>query len=149
MDFANSKPSCRFTKLLSIDAIAVAQQKAGRAVPRENLQKLPGSPFRRGIRGHSNMNRTPAVVRENHKNKQDPERDRRNHDEVGGDQGLHVVLQKSLPILRRRFSVPDHVLHNCCLPDLNSEFQQFSTNARSTPTRVGEAHSPKEIRDFT
>ena len=133
-DFANSKPSCRFTTPLSIDAIAVAQQKAGRAVPRESFQELPGSPFRRGIRDHSNMNRTPAVVRENHKNKQDPEWDRRNHEEVGGDQGLPGVLQKGAPILRRRLPVPDPVFRHRCLRPLNAELSQLPC-MRGAPQR--------------
>lgn len=84
-------------ELLSADAVAVAQQIARCAVPREGFQELPGSPFRRWIRGHNKMDRTPAVVRENRKNKQKAERDRWNHEEIGRDQGLHVVLQKGGP----------------------------------------------------
>ena len=115
--FPNSEPGCRFTKLLYIDTIAVAQQIARRGVPWKSFQQLPGSSFRRGIRGHSKMNRASAVMGENHKNKQKPERDRRTNEEVGRDQVLHSVLQKCSPILRRRLPVPWHVLRDCRLRD--------------------------------
>jgi hypothetical protein len=49
---------------------------------------------------------------ENHKNKQKPEHYRGNHEEIGRDQALQVVLQKRAPILRRRPAVPDQVLGN-------------------------------------
>ena len=116
-NFPNSEPLCRFVEFLSLDAIAVAQQIPRRGVPGESFQPLPGRPFRRGVRRHSKMDRTPTVVRENHKDEQKPGRDRRNNEEVGRDHVLHVVLQKCPPILRRRLPVPDHVLRDCCLRD--------------------------------
>jgi len=44
--------------------------------------------------------------------------------------------------------VPDHVLGDCCLRHLNTEFQEFPMNARSAPARVGETHVPDEILNF-
>jgi hypothetical protein len=63
-DFPNSKPSCGVMELLSIDAIAVAQQIARRTLPREAFQKLPGRPFYGGICRHTEVDRMPTIVRE-------------------------------------------------------------------------------------
>src|SRR5437868_15519156 len=64
-DFANAQPSCRFVEFLSVARVAITKQIARRTVPRvprESLQQLPGRPFRRGIRGYREMNRTPAIM---------------------------------------------------------------------------------------
>jgi hypothetical protein len=136
-------------EFLSIDAITVAQQIARRGVSRESLKKLPGSPFCREIRGHSKMDRTPTVVRQNHKDKQEPECDCRNYEKVVRDHVLHVVLQKCAPRLPMWLPGPDNVLRDCYLRDRNTKFHQFAVNARSSPTRIGQTHSPDEIPDFT
>src|SRR5437773_7325792 len=57
-DFANAQPPGRFVEFLSVARVAIAKQIAGRTVPWESFQQLPGRPFRRGIRGYSEMNRT-------------------------------------------------------------------------------------------
>jgi len=44
--------------------------------------------------------------------------------------------------------VPDHVFGDGCLRDFDSNLQQFSVNAWSTPTWVGEAHLPNQIPQF-
>jgi hypothetical protein len=122
-DIANSKPTCRFVKLLSLDAITVAQQRARRGAPGKGFQQLPGSPFRPAMHSHSKMNWVSAVVRDNHQDEQNSERDRSNHEEVGRDQSLFVVLQKGAPMLRRRLPVPDPVFrYRCdtCRPSFNS-----------------------------
>jgi hypothetical protein len=62
---------------------------------------------------------------------------------------LHAVLQNRTPILQRWLPVSGHVLRDCCLRDLNAEFPQLPMNARSTPARIAQAHSPDEILDFT
>jgi hypothetical protein len=61
-DFADAQPPGRFVEFLSVAAVAIAKQIAGPTVPRESFQQLPGRPFRRGIRGYSEMNRTPAIM---------------------------------------------------------------------------------------
>jgi hypothetical protein len=66
-DFPNTHPLRCLTKLLSINAVPIAQQIARGMVPRECLQKLTGCPFCCGVRGHSEMKRTSAVMVENHK----------------------------------------------------------------------------------
>jgi hypothetical protein len=59
-----------------------------------------------------------------------------------------MVLEKGPPGLGGRLRVPDHVFGDGCLRDFDSNLQQFSVNAWSTPTWVGEAHLPNQIPDF-
>ena len=59
---------------------------------------------------------------ENHKDEQKPERNGRNHEKIRRDEIVRVVVRKSVPILRRWLPVPDRVLADCCLRDLNAEF---------------------------
>ena len=77
-----------------------------------------------------------------------PERDGGNHEEIGRDQALHVVLQKRAPILRRWPPVSDQVLSNRGLRQLESQFQQFSVNPRSAPARIRQAHPMNQIDDL-
>jgi hypothetical protein len=44
--------------------------------------------------------------------------------------------------------MPDHVLGDRGLPHRDSNLQQFSVNAGSSPARVGEAHFPDQIPNF-
>ncbi len=70
------------------------------------------------------------------------------NEEICRNQILGVILEKGSPRLGGRFPVPDHVLGDCCLRHLNTEFQEFPMNARSAPARVGETHVPDEIPNF-
>jgi len=65
--------------------------------PKGKLPGVAGPSIPPWIRGHSKMDRTPTIVRENHKDEQQTERDRWHHKEIGRDQVLHMVLQKGPP----------------------------------------------------
>src|SRR5207302_2949152 len=147
-DFPNAHRFRRLTELLTVHAVAVAQQVTRGVVPGESLQKLTGCPFCCGVSGHREMNRTSAVLIENHKDEQELERNRWDNEEICRNQVLGVILEKGSPRLGGRFPVPDHVLGDCCLRHLNTEFQEFPMNARSAPARVGETHVPDEIPNF-
>ena len=66
-DFPNTHRFRRLTELLTVRAVAVAQQVTRGVVPGESFQKLTGCPFCCGVSGHREMNRTSAVLIENHK----------------------------------------------------------------------------------
>jgi len=83
---------------IDIQTVRVVHETPG-AVPREGFEQLASRPFRRGIRRHRKVDRTTAVVRENHEHKQKPKGDRRSDEEVGRDQVLHVVFQERAPTL--------------------------------------------------
>ena len=64
---AQTPPS--FVEFLSVTPVAITKQIARRTVQREGFQQLPGRPSLGGIRGYRKMNKTPAIVQENHKSK--------------------------------------------------------------------------------
>src|SRR5207253_5274190 len=66
-DFPNAHRFRRLTEVLTVHAVAVAQQITRGVVPGECFQKLTGCPFCCGVSGHREMNRTSAVLIENHK----------------------------------------------------------------------------------
>jgi hypothetical protein len=63
------EPICRFVEFFSVARVAIAKQIAKRTVPRKSFQQLPARPFCRGVGSYGEMNRTPAIMGENHKNK--------------------------------------------------------------------------------
>jgi hypothetical protein len=75
----DTRPVRRFTELLSVVPVTIAQQIARRAVPREGFQQLSSSPFSRWMFGDRKVDGAAAVVRQNHENKQDLEESGRNH----------------------------------------------------------------------
>ena len=94
------------------------------------------------------MNRTSAVMVENHKDEEELERNRRDDEEICRNQVLGVILEKGSPCLGGRPPLPDQVLGDRGLRHLDSNLQQFSVNAGSSPTRVGEAYFPDQIPNF-
>ena len=69
--------------------------------PKEKLPEAVGQSILPWDSLSQQNSRTPESLRESRKNEQKPEPDRRKNKKVGGDQVLHVVLQKCPPILRR------------------------------------------------
>src|SRR5262249_2161044 len=49
------------------------------------------------------------------------------------DQCLQVVVKERPPGLRRRLAVPDHVLADAGLTDVDAQLQKFAVNVRSAP----------------
>src|SRR5215467_10162402 len=55
-----------------------------------------------------------------------------------------MIFEESLPGLRGRFAVPRQQPRNGALRDLDTEFQEFSVDARCSPERVGGGHLPDQ-----
>lgn len=55
-----------------------------------------------------------------------------------------MILQEGTPGLRRRLSVPDHVLGDNGFGDIDTELQQLAVNPRRTPEGIGLAHAPDQ-----
>src|SRR2546428_9639425 len=97
--------------MLAVDLVAVPDQVAWNGVLREGLDPLLPSPPCLRMLGHVEMNHAPAVMSQHHQHKQDSERGGRNGEEVDRDQILYMVVQESLPGLRRGVVRPSHSHH--------------------------------------
>jgi len=77
-----------------------------------------------------------AIMGEHEEHVQDLKPDRWHGEEVDGDKALGVVFEERAPCLRRRPRRSNHVLAYARLADLDSQFDQFSVDARSAPERI-------------
>src|ERR1035437_3484617 len=62
---------------------------------------------------------------------------------------LSVILQKSLPSLRRRILTTHHVFRDCRLGDLKAKHQKLAMDPGCAPQRVLPAHPPDQITQAT
>jgi len=69
-------------------------------------------------------------------------------EEVDGDQLREVVLQESVPGLRRRPAAAYHVFADTALADVDAEFEQLAVDAGRTPTGILPAHRADQISDL-
>lgn len=58
-----------------------------------------------------------------------------------------MIVEKSLPGLRRMPAASDHILTHAGFADLDAELQQFAVNPWSTPKRVLAAHRTNQLPD--
>jgi hypothetical protein len=92
------------------------------------------------MRSHGEVKWAASLLVEDHEDEQELECDRRNDEEVYGDQVPGVVLEEGAPGLRWWPTLPDHVFRDGGLRNFNSDFQQFSMKAWSAPEWIGRAH---------
>jgi hypothetical protein len=97
---------------------------------------------------HAEVDGPASILRKHHKNEEQPERRRRYDEEVGRGQVFHVVLQKGLPALRRRFPMSDHVLRYSPLRHFNTQLEQLAVDAGRAPAWIGKTHPADEISDL-
>src|SRR5215472_11471106 len=72
-------------------------------------------------------------VRQHQKHVQDLEPDRRHDEEVHRNKCFQVVVEEGPPGWRRRLPVPDHVLADAGLTDVDAQLQKLAVNVRSAP----------------
>src|SRR5262245_51038524 len=92
----------------SIRSVAVPNKIARRTVPRKRLDDLAGNPLRGRICRHPERHPQPTPVMQNHKAIEQPERYRRQHEEVDCRDAIDMIGQKGPPALRRR-PTPVHI----------------------------------------
>jgi hypothetical protein len=69
----NPDCSCRLRKRSSVTAVSVPKQISRCGLPREGVNKLPCSPFGCRMCCHAKVHDAPAFMRQNQKDKQQPE----------------------------------------------------------------------------
>jgi hypothetical protein len=91
-------------KRSTVDTIPVAQEIAGRSIPRKRVDHLLRRPRRRGMLCHVDVYDPSPFRGEDHEREEHLVRERRHHKEVQGDQIFDVVVEEGLP--RRRGWIP-------------------------------------------
>ena len=68
----------------------------------------------------------------------------RDYEQIHGGDVRRVVPQEGAPSLTWRSTPLGHVFGNARLRDLKPEFEQFAVDARRSPKRVLDTHSPDQ-----
>ena len=147
-NFANAQPCRRFTELIAVAFVPIAQQITWGAVSREGLEQLTADPFSSGMIGDREVDESTTVVRQNHEDKEHPEEDGRNDEEISGDHIRRVVSEEGSPRLRRWLPMTHHIFCDCGLRQCQADLQKLAMNARRTPARIGQAHLADQIDHF-
>src|SRR6266853_1670476 len=100
--------------------------------------------------GDVEMQNASAVMGDDKEAVQDYKGNGGNGKEVHRRNGFAVVVQESLPALRR-FRIlrcPAHPARNGSLGEIEAEFKQFAMNARSTPGWILSHHAEDQVAQF-
>src|SRR5262249_44409795 len=127
---------------LTIDAIVIPDEVAWRLIPRECFGELTRDPICGRILRHVNPDQLSTVQPNYHENIKQAETDGRDHEQVHGSDVRGMIPQKGAPSLTWRSPSLDHVFGYRRLCDRKAELKQFAMDARCTPNRVLDAHSP-------
>jgi len=84
--------------------------------------------------GDRHVHDSSTVVREDDEDEEQPERDGRHDEEVGGHDLAGVIGQKRAPALRRSTQMPSHALRHGRLTHRDPQRQELAANPRGTPT---------------
>src|SRR5688500_18522873 len=119
-----------FNKVMPEDPISIPQQIVRRGVPGKCLAQLVSGPFGSRMSCDREVNDAPALVSQNDKHVQDLKPNGRDREEVYRYQTLTMILK---------------VFAHTALADVYAEFQQFTMNARRTPSWILTAHPANQV----
>src|SRR5215203_4423313 len=128
----------------AIDPTPITNQGARSLVPGECLGELARDPFRRRTCCDVDPDQISTVQTDNDEGIEQVEANGRSDKQVHGSNVRRVVPQERPPSLTWRPASLDHVLSNARLRDLKPEFEQLAVDARRSPKRVLNAHSPDQ-----
>ena len=128
------------------DAVAIAQQVAGRRIIGEHLDDLSRGPGGGWGICHIEKQDSAAWMQQDDEHVEHTESRRRHHEEVDRGEIGDVVLKEGSPSLRRRLRVTRDETGNSPLRDVEPELEQLAVDARRAPERIGERHGANEFR---
>src|ERR1700674_5701287 len=133
---------------LAVDAVAITDDVPRRPIPSAGLDQLTSNPFRGRVSGCSKAHDLPPAVTQDQHTVEQPERDRRDHEQIHRRDAVSMITKKGPPALGRRSPPSRHVFCNGRLADLDSKLEEFSVDPRCAPQWVGDAHVPNELTNI-
>src|SRR5262249_13680340 len=128
----------------AIRSVPVPNKVTRCTVPRERLGDLARNPLCGRICRYPERYPQPAPVTQDHKAIEQPERNRRQHEEVDCRDAIDMISQKGPPALRR-WPTPVHIACDRRLRDRETELEQFTVNVWCAPEVICAAHRADEI----
>src|ERR1700738_2963431 len=142
---ANAHRSESADKDLTISPVPVTNEIAGSLLPPACFRDLICDPFCGWMRCDAKpQNMSPAVPHDQQSIEQ-AKRDCRHDEHIHRSDPVRMIAKECPPALRRRVPSPDHVLGHAGLSDVDAEFEQFSTEPRRSPQRIGSAHLADQL----
>lgn len=130
---------------VAVHAIPIANDILWRLLPTVGFGQLSGNPMSVRACSHAQPQELAATMLQNQKSVQQPKGDRRNDEQIHRRNAVGMILQKSLPALRRRLSFPRHVFCHCSPSDIDAKLEQFAVDPRCSPKGIREAHVANEL----
>jgi hypothetical protein len=135
-------------KRQAVHAIWVSDQVTRRLPIADGLDHLLCCPLGRGMFRHIEVQDLTAVMRKHNQNKQDPKRNGRYCEEVDRDKILNMVVQESLPVLRRGLGSSWHPSRDGSFRYFDPELQEFAVNSRCAPEGIRICDVPDQLPDL-
>jgi hypothetical protein len=98
--------------------------------------------------GDRDVDDLSTLVRKHHENKEQPERDRRHDEQIGGHDLACMIGEEGPPRLRRLSAVPAHVFGNCRLSHRDAQLLKLAVEARCAPEWVCRGHVANQGADI-
>jgi hypothetical protein len=128
----------------AICSVAVPDKITRCTVPGKGLDDLARNTLRGRICRHPERYPQSTLVTQNHKAIEQPERNRRQHEEVDCRDAIDMIGRKGPPALRWR-PAPVHIACDRRLRDCETEIEQFTVNVWCAPEVICTAHRADEI----
>ena len=132
----------------TVGPISIPDQIPWRGLPWKRFPDLLRDPSRCGVRGYAEMHDAATLVVQDDEHEQEPKRSSRYDEEIDRRQTAHMVPKECPPGLRWRLRVPDHVLGDSGLTDLDPKLEKFAVDARCAPQRVFPRNAPDQCPDL-
>lgn len=124
-DFLDAHVANTLLKSVTVDSIAITNQKTWRGIIGERFDDLLGSPLSRRIGSDVEVNDVSSVVTQHDKGEKYVKRGCGDGEEVDADDVGQMVIQESPPSLRRRISMTYPILAHGCLGDRVTQQCEF------------------------
>jgi hypothetical protein len=143
-----ARGAVRISRILTVDAVAVAEEVGRRGLVREGVDELLSGPDGGGVLGHVEVDDPPAVVSEHDENEEDSEAGGGHRKEVNRDDVSDVVGEERPPGLRGLGTTLGHEAGDGALGDVDAELEELPVDARRTPQGIRRGHRPDEGGDL-
>jgi hypothetical protein len=129
---------------VAVDGVPIAKQVPGRCLFRKAVDQLASGPRGRGVVGNVDMDEFSTVVSKDHEPEEQAEGERRDNEEVDGDNVMDMRLQEGAPRRGWPRRGAAHVLGDGELRDRIAEEAEFGLDP--APAQVGFSLAMRRIR---
>src|SRR6202158_2353730 len=117
----------------AIDPIPIADEVTRRFIPRKCLRYLACNPFCRRVCCDVDPDQVSAIQPNDDEGIEQVESDGWGNEKIHSSDVRRVITQEGAPSLAWRSMLPDHVLGDARLRDLEPELEQLAVNTRCAP----------------